>query len=214
MERCLAESGLDDDIRIYGLLVDVQRILNKEGQINEIKAIDCLCLPAAQDPLNMLRAELAKALPEAKVVQLRGIADARARQRNMVEHYFAFVTPLLLVVCATWICVLGILNVRERKLEIGVLRALGRGSAGITGLFLVKALVLGAGGAVLGYVLGSALALAFGPEIFKVTAASIRAEPTLLLWALVAAPAFAALAGFLPALLAVTQDPAVTLRED
>jgi len=212
--RGLAESGTDDDVRVFGLLADVQRVLNREGRINEIKAIDCLCLTADQDPLKVLRAELAKALPEAKVIQLRSIADARARQRQMVEKYLAFITPFLLVVCAAWVGVLAILNVRERKLEIGVLRALGYGSGRIAALFLAKPLVLGILAAVCGYALGSALALSYGPEIFKVTARWLKAEPALLLWALVAAPAFAALASFIPAMLAVAQDPAVTLREE
>ncbi|MBI2927564.1 MAG: FtsX-like permease family protein [Verrucomicrobia bacterium] len=214
VEQTLAESGTDDDIRVFGLLSDVQGVLNMKGRINEIKAIDCLCLTADQDPLKILRAELAKALPEAKVIQLRAIADARARQRQTAEKYFAFVTPLLLVVCAAWIGVLAVLNVRERKMEIGVLRALGYGSGKIAALFLAKAAVLGVIGAALGYATGSALALQFGPEIFKVTARAIKAEPVLLAWALVAAPAFAALASFIPAMLAVTQDPAVTLREE
>ena len=214
IERCLAESGTDEDIRVFGLLSDVQRVLKMEGRINEIKAIDCLCLTADQDPLSVLRAELAKALPEAKVIQLRAIADARSKQRQMAEKYFAFITPILLIVCAAWICVLAVMNVRERKLEIGVLRALGCGSGRIAGLFLAKAVLIGLIAAVLGYGLGTALALTFGPEIFKVTAKAIQGEPRLLLWALVAAPSFAALASFIPAMLAVAQDPAVTLREE
>ena len=78
----------------------------------------------------------------------------------------------------------------------------------------LQAVVLGIVGAALGYALGSVLALQFGPEIFKVTAKSIKPEPRLLLWAAVAAPAFAALASFIPAMLAVAQDPADTLREE
>lgn len=214
VEQCLAESGTDDDIRVFGLLSDVQSLLNLKGRINEIKAIDCLCLTADQDPLKKLRAELAKALPEAKVIQLRAMADARAKQRQTAEKYFAFLTPFLLVVCAAWIGVLAILNARERRVEIGVFRALGYGSGRIAALFLAKAVLLGLIGAALGYALGSALALKFGPDIFKVTAKSIQAEPRLLLWSMVAAPSFAALASFIPALLAVTQDPAVTLREE
>jgi putative ABC transport system permease protein len=210
----LAESGTDDDIRIFGCLSDVQRILNRPGRINEIKAIDCLCLTSDQDPLRILRAELAKALPEAKVLQLRTIADARARQRQTATQYAAFLTPFLLGAAAAWIAVLAVLNVRERKLEIGILRALGYGSTRIAGLFLARAVLLGIAGAAGGYVIGSGLALHFGPGIFQVTAKSIRALPSLLLWAVIAAPAFAALASFIPAVIAVTQDPAKTLREE
>lgn len=212
--QCLAESGTDDDIRVFGLLSDVQRILHLEGRINEIKAIDCLCRTSDQDPLRTLRAELAKALPEAKVVQLRSIAEARARQRQMMDKYVAYSGPILLLGCSIWVGLLALMNVRERRPEIGVLRAVGWGSGRIAALFLSKAILLGILAAALGYALGSALALKAGPEIFKVTAKSIQAEPRLLFWALVAAPVLAGLASFIPAMMAVAQDPAVTLREE
>lgn len=212
--RALVESGTDDDVRAFVALEDAQRLLQLEGRINEIKAIDCLCLTADKDPLSILRTELEKALPEAKVLQMRVLADARAKQRRMTEQYVAFVTPFLLIGCAIWVGALAILNVRERRAEIGVLRALGFGSGRIAGLFLGKAAVLGVFGALAGYAAGSALALKYGPRIFQVTAQSIAAQPALLGWALVGAPVFAAIAMFIPTVLAVTQDPAVTLREE
>ena len=214
IERALVESGTDDDIRVFGLLSDVQRVLKMEGRINEIKAIDCLCLTADQDPLKMLRSELAQALPEAKVIQLRTLADARAKQRQTAERYFSFITPVLLIACAAWVGVLAVLNVRERKTEIGVMRALGHGSGRIAGLFLGKTVLLGLAGAALGYGLGSWLAVEFGPGIFKVTAQAIRPDPRWLGWALLIAPLFTAMASFIPAMLAVTLDPAETLREN
>lgn len=214
IERTLVESGTDEDIRIFGLLQDVQAVLGMEGRINEIKAIDCLCLTADQDPLSILRRELEKALPEARVIQMRTIADARARQRQTAENYFAFLTPLLLVVCAAWVGVLAVLNVRERTVEIGVMRALGHGSARIAGLFLGKAVLIGAAGAAVGYTIGTMLALHYGPEIFKVTAKAIKAETGLAVWALLTAPVFSGIATFIPAMLAITVDPAETLREE
>lgn len=214
VERTLVESGTDDDIRVYVALSDAQQLLGLPGRINEIKAIDCLCLTADKNPLTILRAELEKALPEAKVLQLRTLADARAKQRRTSENYIAFVTPLILLTCAACVGALAILNVRERRREIGVLRALGYGSGRIAVLFLGKAVVLGLVGAGLGYALGSSLALQVGPQIFQVTAKSIHAQPILLGWALVAAPVFTALAMFIPTVLAVTQDPAVSLREE
>jgi putative ABC transport system permease protein len=214
VERCLSESGTDDDIRVFGLLSDVQRVLGLPGRINEIKAIDCLCLTSDQEPLKILRHELEKALPETRVLQLRSLADARARQRQMTEKYLAFLTPLLLVIGVASVGLLVALNVRERRAEIGILRALGHGSLMIAGLFLGRAILIGLVSAVAGYALGSGLALTFGPQIFQMTAKTITAEPRLLLWALVSTPVFAALAAFIPAILAVAHDPAVTLREE
>ena len=213
VERCLVETGTPEDVTVYGALADVQRVLSLPGRINEIKAIDCLCLTAAQDPLRVLRAELERALPEAKVVQLRTMADARAKQRQTSVSYFNFVTPMLLVVCAAWVGLLAAQNVRERRTEIGVLRALGQHSGRIAALFLGKAALIGLVGAAAGYGIGTAVALKFGPEIFKVTANAIKPEPLLLSWAILVGPAFAALVSFIPAILAVNLDPAETLRE-
>lgn len=212
--RALVESGTDDDIRVFVALEDAQRLLQLEGKINEIKAIDCLCLTADKDPLSILRAELEKALPEAKVLQMRVLADARAKQRRMAEEYAGLITPLLLIGCAVWVGAMAAANVRERRSEIGVLRALGFASGPIASMFFLKAVALGVVGALAGYGLGTALALRFGPGIFQVTAQSIAAQPALLGWALVGAPIFAAVAMFIPTMLAVTQDPAVTLREE
>ena len=77
----LSESGNADDIRIQCHLRDAQEILELPGRINEIKAIDCLCFVPTDDPLSILRQELARILPEAKAVQIKAIATARARQR-------------------------------------------------------------------------------------------------------------------------------------
>ena len=213
VENCLAESGTAEDVTLFVSLADAQRVLVLPGRINEIKAIDCLCQTADQDPLKVLRRELEGALPEAKVVQLRALADARAKQRQTGERYFEFLTPLLLAACAVWIAVLAAQNVRERRGEIGLLRALGHGGTRIATLFLGKAMLIGLLGAATGYALGSALALRFGPEIFRVTANAIRPETALLWQALWLAPVFAAVASFVPTLRAVTLEPAETLRE-
>ncbi|MBM3881808.1 MAG: FtsX-like permease family protein [Verrucomicrobia bacterium] len=212
--RCLAETGTEEDMRVYTALPDAQAILGRAGLINEIQAIDCLCLTADQDPLKVIRAELDRALPDTKAIQLRTIADARARQRQTVDRYFAVMSPLILVLGGAWLAVLAVLNVQERRTEIGLLRALGHSPGRIGGLFLGKAVLVGLAGGALGWAAGTTLALEFGPRIFQITAPAIVAEPRWLFYACVAAPAFAALASFLPAMRAVSLDPAVVLRDN
>jgi ABC-type lipoprotein release transport system permease subunit len=68
--------------------------------------------------------------------------------------------------------------------------------------------------ALLGCAGGFYLALLCGPEMFPITAKALRADWSLFGWALLAAPLLAMLASFIPAALAVSHDPAVTLRED
>jgi putative ABC transport system permease protein len=213
--KCLSESGGVDDIRIQCHLSDAQEILNLPGQISEIRAVDCLCFTPTDEPASILRKEIGPLLPEAQVFHTRAIASARAKTRLMVKKLFAVIVPFVVIACGVWIGVLAIMNVRDRQPEIGIMRALGYGSGRITMLFLGKALIIGLVGALVGFLVGTGLALIFGPKIFELTAKQmIRPEFPLLLYCLVFAPVFAAVSSFIPTMLAVTYDPAVTLREE
>ncbi len=214
VEKALSESGGVDDIRIQCHLRDAQDILSLEGRINEIKAIDCLCFALTDDPLAVLREELAAVLSEAKTIQMKPMATARAQTRQLVKNVFAVIMPIVVVACGAWIGVLAVMNVRDRQQEIGIMRALGYGSGRITLLFLGKALIVGLLGAAVGFFTGTALALNFGPGIFKVTAKAIKPEYVWLVWSLIVTPVFTAVSSFIPAMIAVAYDPAVTLREE
>ncbi|MBX3731858.1 MAG: FtsX-like permease family protein [Verrucomicrobiae bacterium] len=214
VDRVLTESGTEDDIRIFASLADAQSLLGLPGQISEIKAVDCLCLTSEQDALGALRRVLAEILPEADVLQVRHLADARARQRQMATRHAAFAVPLAVGAAALWTGVFLGLNVRERRAEIGLWRALGRNSAAIASLFLGRAALLGLIGAVAGVGIGTALALHWGPRLFPVTAGAMAPDPVLMVCIVVLTPCVAAIAAVFPALLAVAQDPAECLRAD
>ncbi len=214
VKECLAEQGSEDDIRVFAALSDVQRILDMDGKINEIQALNCYCAIPGVDPLDLLREQLATMLPDVKVIQKRAIAKARTRQRELMNDYFALIMPFVVIVCAVWIGALAMLNTRERRQEIGILRALGFSSGKIAWLFLGKSVLIGLVGAVAGFAAGTGLALLYGPDIFKVTAKTISPIYGLLVWSLIGAPAFAALSCFIPAATASTQDPADVLREE
>ena len=212
--KCLSESGGADDIRIQCHLRDAQDILKLPGRISEIQAVDCLCFAPAGDPASVLRKEIGSLLPQTQVFHTRSIASARAETRQMVKNLFAVIMPLVVVACGVWIGVLAITNVRDRQQEIGIMRALGYDSGRIISLFLGKAVVIGLLGAAIGFLAGTALAMRFGPDIFKITAKTmIKPEPFLLVISLIFAPLFAAVSSFIAAMIAATYDPAVTLRE-
>lgn len=213
VHQTLQETGTDDDISIYAFLSDVQTLLNLPGQVNEIKALDCACLIQDIDPVQFLRDQLSQIMPEAQMFHIRPIAEARENQRQMMENYFALLIPIITIVCAVWIGALAMMNTRDRRQEIGILRSLGYGSGTISALFIGKALLIGVAGSVIGFAAGTLLALYFGPGIFEITAKNIKPIYNLLGWSVLLAPLFAALSSFIPAMVAVTQDPAETLRE-
>jgi ABC-type lipoprotein release transport system permease subunit len=214
VERCLAEAGGLDDMRIQCSLRDAQEILGLPGRITQIKAVDCLCFEKG-DPVTTLRKEIGSILPETQVLQVKSLANARAKQRQMIRNIFAVMLPFVIVACGVWIGVLAIMNVRDRRPEIGLLRALGYDTVQVMLLFLGKALLVGLFGAAAGFLLGTELGLRFGPRVFEITAkAMLRPESSLFVLACILAPLFAMIASLVPTVIAVTYDPATTLREE
>ena len=215
VERVAPEMGTVDDITILANLEDAQQALARRGEISEIKAISCVQCDTPEDTsLGTLRAQLKKILPDTQVYLMKEIADARVRQRRMMELYSPFVIIVLILASAAWLGVLAAINVRERIGEIGLLRALGYGGRTIGFLILGRAALVGVSAALLGFVIGTFITLAFGPEIFPETARAIRSDYRILGVVLVATPLVALFASFIPATLAIGHDPAVTLREN
>ncbi len=207
ISNTLSENGNMDDIRIFGRLEEIQDILNMRGQVNEIRVLNCLCLISGkEDPLLIMRKQLQQVLPESRIIMDKNITMIREQQRLMFEKYFALIIPFVVVVCAIWIAVIVLINVRDRKQEIGTLRAQGYGGGYIATLFLGKAILFGVLGAFLGFIIGSVLSLIYGPDIFMVTASSVKPMYGLLGWSLLAATVFSVTSALLPTLVAVTQD--------
>jgi len=213
VSETLAESGSEDDVRIYFHLETLQNLIKMEGRVNEVMAINCMCSTKNGDPLGELRAELAKIAPEAKVIMKSNVADARENQRKMADKYFAFLFPIILIICALWLGSVTMTNVKERTPEIGIMKAMGFSSWKISKLFFLRALFIGFIGALAGFLIGTLVSYQLGPQIFKVTTISIKPDYNLLYWAILIGPLFAALTSLLPVVWAVNKDAAELLKE-
>ena len=133
---------------------------------------------------------------------------------NVLAGLNNYVIPLIVLVCATWAGLLAWSNVRQRRTEIGLLRALGKKSTGIISLLLGKALIVGLLGGILGSLMGLAIASQLAQsELLAVSAENFQAPTMLLVATIGGAPLVAALASYLPTLIAVQQDPAVVLMD-
>jgi len=230
--RLLPEQGSKEDITIAVHLQDAQEMLKLPDQVNQIMALGCRCAGAN---LHDIRRQLAEVLPEARVSEFRSIALARAEQRDQVEAkqkqimadtkasrnevsrtmetLAAVITPLVVVACAIWLGLLALANVRERRAEIGLLRALGKGSGTIALLFLGKAVLMGLLGAAIGFFLGTWTAQLLGTQALDVAPDRFFVHYDVLWYAVLGAPLLSALASYLPTLFALAQDPAVVLQD-
>ncbi len=170
---------------------------------------------SSENVLGQMRANLVereKILEERKAI-LSEMAASRARIERLMVMLSDVITPLVVLAAAIWVGLLALANVRERRTEIGVLRALGKGSGTIITLFLGKAVLLGLAGGLVGFGLGTALGQGVGRAALDFAAGQFRPRGDLLFCILVGAPLLSAIASYLPTLTAVLEDPAVVLRE-
>lgn len=212
VDRVLAVQGSAEDIRVYVALAEAQRLLGLEGRINEIQALECECDESVADPLARLKAQLEPLLPNTTIVRRASLADARLRQRQMAERNVRLLTPVIIVLAGLWTATLMLLNVRDRRDEIGVLRSLGFGSGRIASLWVVRAVALGLVGAVLGWVIGNGLFLTLAGRLLAITKPQTSLDTPLLLGLLLAGPAFAAIASLIPIAAAARTDPAALME--
>ncbi|MDH3583878.1 MAG: FtsX-like permease family protein [Phycisphaerae bacterium] len=219
--------GTKDDNTVWIDLALAQKLLGREGRITAIQAINCLapnCHPDATG-IPSVNEEIARVLPETQVIIDMGKARARidSRQRAaeeakaalahekdrrqairaQLDRFAAILNPLVMVGAGIWVGLLALVNVRERRSEIGILRAFGVRSSSVLLVFLGKALLLG----LLGAAVGCAAGVAVATWLSEPGMAELL-NSRLLIGALVGAPILAAVASWIPAMLAAQQDPA------
>ena len=221
------------DWSVWLNLAQAQELLDKKGLINAIQALECRC---AWADTAKVREEILRILPETRVKPLasKALTRKRARERAAVAHETAiddvrlhrahlarqrrdlvkWLLPVVVVGCAVWVGLLTFINVRQRRGEIGILRAIGLRSRHVLLVFLARAVLVGVLGALLGYAAGFVVgALAGGAALDPAVAAALFHA-----WVLAAvlgvAPLLSALASWAPAIVAAQQDPAVVLSEE
>ena len=200
-----------------------------QNVVSAMFALECNC--ATVDRIAEIREDIAAILPGTQVIERGPPALARAEARNKAKktaeanlvadkenresihaqrvQLTSILVPLIIVIAATWIVLLTILNVRQRRGEIGILRAIGLSSGNILTVLLSKAVLAG----VLGGVLGLAIGYFAGVKLTGAdaeTAGQLRATAPMFL-ALLGAPILSVLAGWLPAFFAAKTDPATVL---
>jgi hypothetical protein len=232
--KCYPEQGNKDDITIWIPLRDAQELLGKKGLLNVILALECNC--PSIDRVGEIRSDISAILPDTQLIELASQAIARAearnraaaaardaiaaekaqraRLRNELERFAAVLAPLVMIGAAVWIGFLAFANARERRTEIGILRAIGLRSLQILHIFLGKAVLMGTVGALLGYIGGLIVGSLCG-EVSSDHSNPLRLfDPRLLVLVMLLSPLLSALAAWIPAMMAAQQDPAVVLREE
>ena len=236
VHACHKVRGNKDDITAWIFLAEAQEMLDKKGKINAILALECLC---TTDAVPKIREEIAGILDDTQVIERGSRAIARAEARTKVgeqarvaiekekiarenlrtvrERLASILTPVVVTACAVWIAVLGFTNVRARREEIGILRAIGVRSRHVMVMFVSRHVLLGVLGGALGFVAGVLAAVYFGAAHEGTQIRMIDMDLSwagLILASVGGAAALAVIAGWIPTMIATRQDPADVLRND
>lgn len=201
----LPQTGTVDDSRIFAHLHVVQDLSGKGPVVNAIEVIGC-CMEISKGLVEKIN----HLLPDAKVVTITQIADAQIKINHMMSNLSLIFLVIIILVGGASIANYMYANVFERRREIGTLMALGANSGLVLRIFLLKALILGVGGGIGGYVLGTILAVVLGPKVAGVV---VLPMPLLALAAIGISVALALGASYFPARRAARLDPCATFQE-
>lgn len=198
-------TGTVDDGRIFAHLHTVQDLAKAGQTVNVIEIMAC-----CEDAAGGLIAQLKNIFPEAKVLTITQVVDAQVGINRLMTRLSLLFLGILSIVGIASIAGTMFANVTERRREIGTLIALGATPSLVTRLFLGKALLIGLAGGTLGYLFGTAIAVALGPQWAGVTVFPV---PSLAALAVALAAIVALASSYLPARRAALVDPCLCFRE-
>lgn len=187
---------------------DLNRATAREKQRDLTEAMHRQQVSAAEASLVLAQANLQRAVEHAETQTKR-----RQRQQTGLNAMINLGTPVVVFLAAVFIALMTWQNVRDRRAEIGILRALGKATNTIAGLLLAKAMIVGIVGGAIGCFVGVLVANQIGASM-QIAPEWITIDGGLLVATIIGAPLIAAIASYLPTLSALSQDPARVLMEN
>ena len=194
----LSTGGSEDDAIVTSIAI-AQKISDKPGEYRKL-FVSALTKPedafARRDPKAMTPAEydrwfctpyissiafqIQQELPGTDVRVIRRVAEGEGQILTRVQTLLWLVTGAALLAAALAVGASSAASVIERRVEIGLMKALGAGSGMVGFLLAAEQLLLAFVGGGIGYALGIVLARMVGEKIF-----GAAPEPTLLVFLVV-----------------------------
>jgi putative ABC transport system permease protein len=181
----LSTGGQEDD-QIVAPLALAQEVLGKPGVVRRIY-VSALTKPedafARRDPRTMspelydrwycspyaqsIAYQLQEAIPHSHAEQIRQVAQNEGTVLSRIKGLMLLVTLAALFASALAVSAAMATSIFERRVEVGLMRALGAGSLAVAALFFAEALLLALIGGIAGFAAGSLLAHQIGRSIFS-----------------------------------------------
>jgi putative ABC transport system permease protein len=160
------QTGGPEDDRVTIGLRAAQRLADLPGRISAIE----LTVPGTPSEVQAYIKDLQRVLPDADVRPIRQFTEAQAKIYDRISGLLTATVGIVLVL--TSLCVMtAMTNVAmERKMDVGLMKAIGGSMRRVLRLFLVEAALLGLAGGVIGAAAGIFLSIGLGKAVFGVAA--------------------------------------------
>jgi putative ABC transport system permease protein len=221
-------TGASEDDQIVAPIAVAQSILGKPGAVRRV-FVSALTKPpdalSARDPKTMtpevydrwycspyvesIAYQLQEAIPHSHAEQIRQVAQNEGTVLSRIKGLMLLVTLAALFASALAVSAAMATSIFERRLEVGLMKALGAGNFMVAAIFFAEAALLALLGGVVGFTAGSLLARQIGRSIFS---SQISIQPVLFP-VILAIAVFVTFAGSAAAIRrAVKFDPVFALR--
>jgi putative ABC transport system permease protein len=197
------QTGAAEDSRIYLPMNEFLAWSGVQPSTIEVAA------NGTREEVNAVIAQLTSALPTADVRPVRQIVEGEARVLGKTRATLYAAAVLIILTAA--LCVLATLTgwVFDRRRDFAIMKALGASEGLVSGFFAAEAVALGAVGAVLGFVIGIAIAAWIGRVNFN---AAVVPRLSVLPFVMMGSMAVALLSATVPMSLLRRIQPAVILK--
>jgi len=197
------QTGAAEDSRIYISLADFAAWTDLQPSTIEVAA------NGSPEEVSAVMSQLAQAIPAADVRPVRQIMEGEARVLGKTRATLLAAASLIILTAA--LCVLSTLMgwVFDRRRDFAIMKALGASGRLLNGFFAAEAAMLGAAGAVVGFLIGIGLAAWIGRVNFH---ASVVPRFSVLPVVMAGSIVVTLLAAVLPISMLRRVQPAVILR--
>jgi putative ABC transport system permease protein len=157
--------GTEDDRLTIGLRA-AQRLADLPDRISTIELI----VPGTPGEIQSYIANLQHLLPDVDVRPIRQFTEGEAKIYNRISGLLT--TTVGMVLLLTALCVMAAMTnvAMERKMDVGLMKAIGGATRRVIRLFLAEAALLGLVGGLIGAAAGILLSIGLGKAVFGVAA--------------------------------------------
>jgi len=159
-------SGGAEDSEILPHLDVAQRLADLMGRISLVQ----ISVPGTSQQIDRYIGDLQKRIPHAEVRPIRQFTEGEAKIYSRISGLLTATVGIVLLLTA--LCVMAAMtNVAiERKMDVGLMKAIGGATRRVVRLFLAEAALLGLAGGLIGAALGILLSIGLGKAVFGVAA--------------------------------------------